>query len=125
MIVFPNVTPRTPPTARQRQFLQAIYRHILAHGESPTFRDLMGALGIRSPNGVYTQLYSLRAKGYLTWNDSRSLRAREREPPPRGRRGGGKARSLRLVGLEMLPRITDDEQGRRLREALGMEEDHP
>jgi repressor LexA len=52
-------------TGRQAEILALIEDHTAAHGYPPTFRDLMAATGIRSPNGIKTHLSSLERKGYI------------------------------------------------------------
>jgi repressor LexA len=66
----------TPPTARQRQIYDFVVAFILEREYPPTRREIQVALGIRNPNGVMSQLVSLRRKGWITWQDgaARTLR---------------------------------------------------
>jgi SOS-response transcriptional repressor LexA len=52
----------TPPTDRQREVLAAIRDYWRTHGNGPGIRDLMTALGFRSPNGVVCHLRPLLQK---------------------------------------------------------------
>ena len=52
-------------TGRQRAVVRAILAHYRDHGVPPSYRDLMAALGIKSPNGVAAHVRALLAKGAL------------------------------------------------------------
>ncbi|HEY6056188.1 MAG TPA: hypothetical protein VIU86_19820 [Gaiellaceae bacterium] len=60
-------------TLRQAEVLRAIGRSLRARGYAPTWREIGGAVGIKSTNGVHDHLMRLEAKGYLRCD---SLRAR-------------------------------------------------
>lgn len=66
-------------TNRQAQVLDVIRRSIVTRGYPPTLREIGGAMGIRSTNGVNDHLRALERKGYLTREDmtSRGLRLTE------------------------------------------------
>ena len=68
------------PTPRQRRVLDTIRRHLAVHGRPPTIREIGGAVGIKSPNGVMSHLRVLERKG-LT------------------RRAGYRARAITVPGL--------------------------
>lgn len=55
-----NITPR------QKQCLDFLADYIKAHGLSPTFRDVMLALGFKSTAAVSCILGALEAKGYIS-----------------------------------------------------------
>lgn len=57
----------TPPTDRQREVLAAIRDHWRNHGNGPTTRDLMAALGFASTNAVVGHLRTLARKGLVVW----------------------------------------------------------
>ena len=57
----------TPPTDRQREVLAAIRDYWRVHGNGPGIRDLMTALGFRSPNGVVCHLRTLARRGLVVW----------------------------------------------------------
>lgn len=101
-----SVTADTPLTARQREVLRLIVRHFEDHGAPPSYRELMAALGIRSPNGLWGHISLLTRRGLLTGHS----------------RGGGRGktatRSLRVPGLAVRVEYAPGEAGRRLREAL-------
>lgn len=54
-------------TERQKAILDAIRSYWLANSFSPSFRDLMGLLGIKSTNGIKVQLASIAQKGWITF----------------------------------------------------------
>lgn len=58
---------RQPLTAAQMGVYVAILTHVRDTGQVPTIRDLMGPLGIRSPNGIVCHLVALQRKGWLTY----------------------------------------------------------
>jgi repressor LexA len=53
-------------TGRQADVLDSIRHHLSTKGYPPTIRELCGAIGIRSTNGVNDHLKALERKGYLT-----------------------------------------------------------
>lgn len=61
-IEHPNALPLTP---RQRQALRIIRRHIEDHGQSPTVREVMQALGGASPSVAQALLDRLEGKGFI------------------------------------------------------------
>lgn len=99
-----TATSDIPLTDRQRQMLRAIHDHAKRFGCYPTLRELMRAMGIKSPNGVMGHVHFLRRKGYI-----------ERH------KGEINARSLRLVGMRLDVVVEDTDEGRRLQEALSTE----
>lgn len=52
-------------TERQLEVYQTIARLWLQKGSCPTTRELMDAIGVRSPNGVVCHLKYLEQKGYI------------------------------------------------------------
>jgi SOS-response transcriptional repressor LexA len=62
-------------TPRQQKVLDTLILFREQHGISPTVRELMGLLGIKSPNGMMSHLLRLRVLGEVDWIDgaSRSL----------------------------------------------------
>jgi repressor LexA len=77
------------PQRRQRQELtpaqQELYdwlaAYIAEHRHSPSIRQMMQAMGLRSPAPIQSRLRHLQQKGWLTWEE-------------------GQARTLRLLGQE-------------------------
>ena len=53
-------------TPRQKQCLDFLAAYIKAHGVSPTFRDVMLALGFKSTAAVACILQALEGKGYIS-----------------------------------------------------------
>ena len=58
---------RNLPTDRQAQLLACVVQLGARSGRPPTIRELAEACGIRSTNGVHSQLKALRRKGLLSW----------------------------------------------------------
>lgn len=77
---------------RQAAVLAYIERYIAEHGYSPSFKDIGGALGIRSTNGVNDHLRALQRKGYLRRGEQKSRAFAPSRP-------GALAMSVRLLGL--------------------------
>ena len=101
-----SVTADTPLTARQRDVLRVIVRHFEDNGVPPSYRELMAALCIRSPNGLWCHIDTLTRRGLLAGYS-------------RGHGYRGKTtRSLRVPGLAVRVEYAPGEAGRRLREAL-------
>lgn len=53
-------------TEKQEKVLKAIEDFVLAHGYSPTIRQLGELLNIANPSAVFKHILSLEKKGYLT-----------------------------------------------------------
>ncbi len=51
----------------QFRLLMAILAHIDVHGLPPSFRDLMRATGVRSPNVTAKSLAALKKKGMIDY----------------------------------------------------------
>ena len=64
-MVSPTHSIRAEPSARQRQVLQLIARHLERHGMPPTRAELAEALGLRNRQGIEQHLRALARKGYL------------------------------------------------------------
>ena len=56
---------RAEPTARQAEVLGWIAGYLARNGMPPTIREIGGAMGIASPNGVKNHLNALVRKGLL------------------------------------------------------------
>ena len=52
-------------TQRQKQHVDFIENYIMRKGYPPTVREIGGALGIGSTNGVITNLRYIQIKGFL------------------------------------------------------------
>ena len=84
-----DIIPLSIPAAAGRPELTDRQEHVLAvirawrevKGYPPTVRDIMRAMGWRSPNAVTDHLIPLRHKGYLSYADgARSLVVLEATP---------------------------------------------
>lgn len=61
-----NGITRPPLTFRERDALAAIIRHKATHdGNSPTYRDIAAAIGLKSTSNVFDLIETLQQKGYI------------------------------------------------------------
>ncbi|QDU82696.1 LexA repressor [Polystyrenella longa] len=62
------MTPQNRPalTERQQAILDYIADRIKREGCAPTHREIATQFGIKSPNGVNSNLKALKMKGYIT-----------------------------------------------------------
>ena len=67
-----------PLTEAQQQLYNWLAEYIRTHQHSPSIRQMMQAMNLKSPAPVQSRLEHLRAKGYIEWTQ-------------------GKARTLRIV----------------------------
>ena len=68
-------------TAAQQELYDWLADYIGQHRHSPSIRQMMQAMGLRSPAPIQSRLRHLQQKGWLTWEE-------------------GQARTLRLLGQE-------------------------
>ncbi len=69
-------------TARQRQVLQLIRRHLSEQGAPPTIRELREGLSLKSLRGVTVHLDALVRKGYIVRSrQARGIRLTRRDGP--------------------------------------------
>ena len=66
-------------TPAQQQLYDWLADYIGAHHHSPSIRQLMQAMGMRSPAPIQSRLRHLQEKGWITWKE-------------------GQARTLQLLG---------------------------
>jgi SOS-response transcriptional repressor LexA len=85
-------------TPQQGRCLDAIRRHAEAE-HSPSVRELMVEMGVRSSGRVQEVLCALRERGYIEWTPS-------------------KARSIRLTGVDLNPLALDKLASEELRLGL-------
>ncbi|MCT0223849.1 transcriptional repressor LexA [Synechococcus sp. CS-1328] len=73
-------------TSAQRELYDWLEGYIAAHRHSPSIRQMMQAMGLRSPAPIQSRLRHLQQKGWITWQE-------------------GQARTLQLLGerLEGIP----------------------
>lgn len=65
-------------TKRQRELLDFIRGYVTTHGYSPSFDEMMKALGLASKSGVHRLVHGLRDRGYIEfrYNQARSVNLR-------------------------------------------------
>lgn len=63
------MTTDTTPTDRQLRVYHAILRLTAKHGCPPTVREIGKECGIRTPNGVMSNVAALRRKGWIEPDD--------------------------------------------------------
>lgn len=68
-------------TPAQQELYDWLAAYIAEHRHSPSIRQMMQAMGLRSPAPIQSRLRHLQEKGWLTWEE-------------------GQARTLRLLGQE-------------------------
>jgi repressor LexA len=74
----PAVSPE-PLTSAQQELYDWLADYIGSHHHSPSIRQMMQAMGLRSPAPVQSRLRHLQQKGWITWQE-------------------GQARTLQLLG---------------------------
>jgi len=68
-------------TAPQQKLYEWLSEYIQQHQHSPSIRQMMQAMNLKSPAPVQSRLEHLRNKGYIEWIE-------------------GKARTIRIIGLQ-------------------------
>ncbi len=61
-----------PLTEAQQQLLNWLVDYIQRHQHSPSIRQMMKAMNLKSPAPVQSRLEHLRAKGYIDWSSGRA-----------------------------------------------------
>ena len=74
-----SITPDEPLTPAQQELYDWLADYIGTHQHSPSIRQMMQAMGLRSPAPVQSRLRHLQEKGWITWQE-------------------GQARTLQLLG---------------------------
>ena len=75
----PLSPPQQPLTSAQQELYDWLAHYIGQHRHSPSIRQMMEAMGLRSPAPVQSRLRHLQQKGWITWQE-------------------GQARTLQLLG---------------------------
>lgn len=75
----PDQGERQELTAAQQQLFDWLEDYIRSHRHSPSIRQMMEAMGLRSPAPIQSRLRHLQQKGWITWQE-------------------GQARTLQLLG---------------------------
>ena len=71
--------PTEPLTSAQQELYNWLADYIAAHRHSPSIRQMMEGMGLRSPAPIQSRLKHLQQKGWITWQE-------------------GQARTLQLLG---------------------------
>ncbi len=74
------ITKREELTKKQSKALHCIRQFLAEHDYAPSYRDIMRAMGIKSPATAYNHVQALREKGYITLRDGqmRSVKLTEK-----------------------------------------------
>ncbi len=59
-------------TPAQQELYDWLVNHINEHHYSPSIREMMKAMGLRSPAPIQSRLERLRDKGYVTWIEGKA-----------------------------------------------------
>ncbi len=89
-----------PLTARQREVLEFITRHVERHEYPPTGREISDACRLGGPSGAQRMLTILEQKGYLQRTPGRSRAITLLRPPLQGSSLAAESRVLVAVMLE-------------------------
>ncbi|MFM7361790.1 MAG: transcriptional repressor LexA [Cyanobium sp.] len=68
----PVHTPLQPLTEPQQQLYDWLAEYIGNHRHSPSIRQMMGAMGLRSPAPIQSRLKHLQQKGWITWQEGQA-----------------------------------------------------
>ena len=105
-----------PLTEVQQELYNWLVEYIQEHQHSPSIRQMMRAMGLKSPAPIQSRLEHLRTKGYIDWTEgkARTIRIVEsvhRGVPIRGEIAAGgliepftdEAERLDIIGLQLRP----------------------
>ena len=79
MFASPAIASPEPLTTAQQELYDWLGTYIHRHSHSPSIRQMMEAMGLRSPAPIQSRLRHLQQKGWITWQE-------------------GQARTLQLLG---------------------------
>lgn len=68
-------------TAAQQELYDWLADYIQQHQHSPSIRQMMEAMNLKSPAPVQSRLEHLRAKGYIEWTEGKARTIRVLQPP--------------------------------------------
>lgn len=77
-----------PLTTAQQELYDWLVEYIREHQHSPSIRQMMRAMGLKSPAPIQSRLEHLKNKGYIEWSEGKARTIRVRE----------EARGLRILG---------------------------
>jgi repressor LexA len=69
-----------PLTEVQQQLYDWLVEYIRQNQHSPSIRQMMRAMGLKSPAPIQSRLEHLRAKGYISWTEGRARTIRLLQP---------------------------------------------
>jgi repressor LexA len=73
-----------PLTPAQKELYDWLFDYIHQHQYSPSIRQMMQAMNLKSPAPVQSRLEHLRRKGYIDWTEGRARTIRILIPTPAG-----------------------------------------
>jgi repressor LexA len=71
-------------TEAQRQLYDWLAEYIRQHQHSPSIRQMMAAMSLKSPAPVQSRLEHLRNKGYIDWSEGQARTIRLLQSTPKG-----------------------------------------
>lgn len=74
----------TPLTLAQQELYDWIVEFLSHHGHAPSIRQMMDAMGLRSPAPIQSRLRYLQKKGWIRWQPGRARTVQLTFAPPRG-----------------------------------------
>ena len=70
-----------PLTAAQQELYDWLVEYIRQHQHSPSIRQMMQAMQLKSPAPIQSRLEHLRLKGYIEWTEGKARTIRLLQPP--------------------------------------------
>ena len=88
-------------TSAQQQLYDWLQDYIASHRHSPSIRQMVEAMGLRSPAPIQSRLRHLQQKGWITWQEgqARTLQLLGGSPPGIPVLGPGEEISAELVAF--------------------------
>jgi len=71
-------------TEAQRELYEWLAEYIRMHQHSPSIRQMMQAMSLKSPAPIQSRLEHLRVKGYIEWNEGKARTIRILHPVKQG-----------------------------------------
>lgn len=68
-------------TTAQQELFEWLAEYVRQHQHSPSIRQMMQAMQLKSPAPVQSRLEHLRAKGYIDWTEGKARTIRILQPP--------------------------------------------
>ncbi|SAY38594.1 SOS-response repressor and protease LexA (EC 3.4.21.88), partial [Candidatus Synechococcus spongiarum] len=73
-----------PLTAAQQELYDWIVEFLNDHGHAPSIRQMMEAMGLRSPAPIQSRLRYLQKKGWIQWQPGRARTLQLKTAPATG-----------------------------------------